>query len=192
MVTSGMDGRNQLGKNVYVSRMFVDINGVDFSYVHQANNHRKAESVFGSINVWCVNILTDGQILFHDATRSTSQKGFHLQWERRCLGWPFFFFHVQAGIMRPVFSGGKRGRAQDTIALEDLRGIDTKQTRWFPWEPEEGYISAQSCTPTSAGSPGRTNRDVSVPPGSRWRPSSMLLNIRGGCWNGNTCSHLFF
>lgn len=43
----------------------------------------------------------------------------------------FFFFYVQAGIMRPVFwvGGGKRGRAQDTIALEDLRGIDTKQTR---------------------------------------------------------------
>lgn len=40
-----------------------------------------------------------------------------------------FSSYVQAGIMALVFSGGKRGRAQDTIALEDLRGIDTKQTR---------------------------------------------------------------
>lgn len=93
-----------------------------------------------------------------------------------------FFFYVQAGIMRPVFSGGKWGRAQDTIALEDLRGIDTKQTRWSPWELEEGYISAQSCTLTSAGSPGRTNRDVTVLRGRCWCPSTMVLNIRGGCW----------
>jgi len=74
--------------------------------------------------------------------------------------------------MCPVFTGERRGgpRQPQHNSSEGFEWIDTKQTRWFPWESEEGSISAKLLA-DKCRSPGTINRDVTAPQGNGQLPS---------------------
>lgn len=92
-------------------------------------------------------------------------------------------------IMRPVLSGESRGgpRQAEHNSAVGFEWIDTKQTRWFPSESEEGSISVELHA-DKCRSLGTTNRDVTVPQGNGRRPSFHVAKHEaqwvkaGGIW----------
>lgn len=78
---------------------------------------------------------------------------------------------MKTEIIRLVFSGESRGGTREPAHNSSVgfEGIDTKQTRWFPSESEEGSISVELHA-DKCWSPGTTNRDVTAPEGNRRLP----------------------